>query len=124
MPAKKKKLLILEDEAILGQMYQERFEKEGFIVFLATSTALGLEIAQKEKPDFILLDILLTDNNGIYFLQEKSKKPEIAAIPVMAFSNYDDPETKNKAFSFGVRDYLLKTSYTPQEVVERVKRYL
>ena len=119
-----KKILILEDEPLLAEMYQERFEKEGFNVIVTNSTALGLELARKENPDFVLLDILLTDKDGIHFLEEKSKDPAIAEIPVVAFSNYDDPATKEKAFTFGVRDYLIKTDYTPQTIVERVKRYL
>jgi len=118
-----KKILIIEDEIVLAEMYKEKLEKEGFEVFLASEIGEGIEIAKKERPDLILLDILLPRENGISFL-EKIKKEEIKDIPVVAFSNYDDPGTKKRAFELGVKEYLIKTNYTPGEIVEKIKNYL
>jgi DNA-binding response OmpR family regulator len=118
-----KKILIIEDEIILAEMYKEKLEKEGFEVFLASEIEEGIEIAKKEKPDLILLDILLPRENGVSFL-EKIKEEEIKDIPVVAFSNYDDPETKKRAFELGVKEYLIKANYTPREIVEKIKNYL
>ena len=118
------KILIIEDEKMLGDMYREKFVQAGFEVILVGTAEEGIKIASKEKPDLILLDILLPRENGIYFLTEFKKKKEFSQIPVVAFSNYDDPETKKKAFELGVKDYLIKTNYTPQEIIERVKSYL
>jgi DNA-binding response OmpR family regulator len=118
-----KKILIIEDEIVLAEMYKEKLEKEGFEVFLASEIEEGIEIAKKERPDLILLDILLPRENGVSFL-EKIKKEEIKDIPVVAFSNYDDPETKKRAFELGVKEYLIKANYTPGEIVEKIKNYL
>jgi len=118
-----KKILIIEDEIVLAEMYKEKLEKEGFEVFLASEIGEGIEIAKKEKPDLILLDILLPRENGVSFL-EKIKKEGIKDIPVVAFSNYDDPGTKKRAFELGVKEYLIKTNYTPGEIVEKIKNYL
>ena len=118
-----KKILIIEDEIVLAEMYKEKLEKEGFEVFLASEIGEGIEIAKKERPDLILLDILLPRENGISFL-EKIKKEGIKDIPVVAFSNYDDPGTKKRAFELGVKEYLIKTNYTPGEIVEKIKNYL
>jgi len=119
-----KKILIIEDEKILAEMYRDKFAEAGFEVFLAFESREGLEIAKKEKPDLIVLDILLPTENGLVFLSWLKKDPEISSIPVVAFSNYDDPETKKQAFKLGVKDYLIKTNYTPQEVVNKVKSHL
>ncbi len=119
-----KKILLIEDEKILAEMYQDKFSQEGFEVFLAFESREGLEIAKKEKPDLIILDILLPGEDGIVFLNWLRKDPEIASIPVVAFSNYDDPVAKNQAAELGVKDYLIKTNYTPQEIIERIKEYL
>jgi len=119
-----KKILIVEDEEILAQMYKERLEKEGFEVFLASNSKKGLKLAREEKPDLILLDILLPDEDGISFLKELRKESSISEILVVALSNYDDPKSKKDAFSLGVKEYLIKTDYTPKQVVERVKKYL
>ena len=118
-----KKILIIEDEIVLAEMYKEKLEKEGFEVFLASEIREGIEIAKKERPDLILLDILLPRENGVSFL-EKIKKEEIKDIPIVAFSNYDDPETKKRAFELGVKEYLIKANYTPGEIVEKIKNYL
>ena len=119
-----KKVLLIEDEKILAEMYREKFSQAGFKIVLAFEAEEGLVLAKKEKPDLIILDILLPRENGIVFLSRLRKDPEIASIPVIAFSNYDDPETKKEAFNLGVKDYLIKTSYTPQGIVEKIKEYL
>ena len=105
-------------------MYQEVFQKEGFRVVTAKTAQEAIGIAEAEKPNFILLDILLPGDNGIYFLEQRKARPELASIPVIAFSNFDDLQMKNDAFSLGAQDYLLKTNYTPQEIVSKVKEYM
>ena len=105
-------------------MYQEKFKMAGFKVFSAMDAEEGLTIAKKEKPNLILLDILLPRGNGIFFLEKIKENHDISSIPVVAFSNYDDPKTKEKARNAGARDYLIKTNFTPEEVVNKVKEYL
>jgi len=119
-----KKILLIEDEKILAEMYREKLSKEGFNVVLSLDAEEGFVAAKKEKPDLVVLDILLPKGNGISFLEKLREDPETAAIPVVAFSNYDGVETKKKAFELGVEDYLIKTNYTPQELVEKIKSYL
>lgn len=120
----KKKILIIEDEKILADMYRDKFVNAGFEVYPAFEAKEGLELAKKEKPNLILLDILLPRENGISFLGELKKDPEISAIPVVAFSNYDEPRTRKEAFQLGVKDYLIKTDYTPNEIVKKIRGYL
>lgn len=119
-----KKILIIEDEKILAEMYQDKFTQAGFEVIVAYSAEGALTILQREVPDLILLDILLPRENGVSFLAKMRKNPKLSSIPVVAFSNYDDPKTKKQALKLGVKDYLIKTSYTPQEIIEKVKGYL
>jgi len=119
-----KKILIIEDEKVLAEMYRDKFTRAGFEVILAFDSEEGIILAKKEKPDLIVLDILLPKENGITFLTWLRKEPEIFSIPVVAFSNYDDPETKRQAVKLGVKDYLIKTNYTPQEIINKVKNYL
>ncbi len=119
-----KKILIIEDEKILSDMYTEKLYREGFKIVSATTSSEGLRLAKKEKPELILLDILLPKENGISFLEKLRKNPKTANIKVLVFSNYDDPETKKKAKNLGVENYLIKTNYTPKEMVERIREYL
>ena len=119
-----KKILIIEDEKILGEMYRDKFIQTGFDAVLAETAEQGIEATRKEKPDLILLDILLPRTNGIGFMQWLKKEKELSSIPVIAFSNYDDPKTKKEAMELGIKDYLIKTNYTPQEIVDKVKSCL
>jgi len=119
-----KKILIIEDEKILGEMYRDRFSQAGFDVALAVSAEEGMEAVPKVKPDLILLDILLPRANGVGFMEWLKKQKEFSSILVVAFSNYDEPTTKKEAFRLGVKDYLIKTNYTPSEIVARIKQLL
>lgn len=120
----KKRILLVEDERILAQMYKDKFEEAGFETEIIFSAEEALEYLKKEKPDLILLDILLPKKNGVALLESLKEIPGISEIPVVALSNYDDPETKKKAFKVGIREYLLKTQYTPKELLSRIKKYL
>ena len=119
-----KKILLIEDERILSEMYKEKFEQEGFEMILSVDAEKGFELAKKERPDLIILDILLPEKDGIFFLEQRMKDPEIASIPVVALSNYDHPEARKKALELGVKEYIIKTDYTPREIVEKIKKYL
>ena len=119
-----KKILIVEDKAILAEMYQDKFTQSGYEVSLAFNSEEGLALAKKERPDLILLDILLPKENGIQFLKRLKEIPEVNQIPVVALSNYDEARTKMEAFNLGVKAYLIKTRYTPRELLEVIKNYL
>jgi two-component system alkaline phosphatase synthesis response regulator PhoP len=119
-----KKILLVEDEKMLAEMYRDKLLKEGFDVVLSLDAEGGFELAKKEKPDLVVLDILLPRGNGISFLEKLREDPETAFIPVVAFSNYDGVETKKRAFELGILDYLIKANYTPQQLIEKVKGYL
>lgn len=120
----KKKILIIEDEKILTEMYHDTFVNAGFEVISSVEAGKALVIAKKEKPDLIILDILLPNENGIGFLKKLREDPEISSIPVIVFTNYDDSEEQRKARDLGVKDYLIKANFTPKQFVMRVKRYL
>ena len=119
-----KKVLLIEDEKILVDMYKDKFSQAGYEIIIAFDTKEGLELTKKEKPDLIILDILLPRENGIFFLEKQKKDPEISSIPVVAFSNYDDPETKKEALRLGVKAYFIKTNFTPQEFIDKIKKHL
>ena len=119
-----KKILIIEDEHILASMYADRFRQEGWRVNTASTKDEGLNSTKKEKPDIVLLDILLFNGHGNEYLRTKKEDKTIAKIPVIVFSNLDDPKTKEESLELGALEYLLKTDYTPQELINKVNSYL
>lgn len=119
-----KKILIIEDEKILAEMYQDKFLEAGYEISLAFNSEEGIELAKREEPDLILLDILLPDENGIQFLKRIREFPKINQIPIIAISNYDEPRIKMEAFNLGIKAYLIKTQYTPTELLEIIQKFL
>jgi two-component system alkaline phosphatase synthesis response regulator PhoP len=119
-----KKILIIEDEKILAEMYKFKLSKEGFEVFHVMDVDSGIEIAKKEIPNLVLLDILLPKESGINYLIKSKAIKEIASIPVLVLSNFDDQETKSKAFDNGAKDYMIKSNHDPHEIVDKVKKLL
>ncbi len=120
------KILIIEDEKTLAAMYKEVFEQKGHTVFLESGVTAGLQKAREVNPNLILLDILLPGETGISFLIKLRKldSEEVANTPVVAFSNYDDQESKEEAFKLGAKEYLIKTENTPGQVVEKSTKYI
>ncbi len=119
-----KKILIIEDEKMLTDIYEERFKREGFEVHSAISAEEGLEKAIEVKPDLIILDILLPKGNGTDFLEKMQKRDDIKDTKVIAYSNYDDNETREKAMRLGAKEYLIKTNYTPKEILDLINKYI
>ncbi|TSC75933.1 MAG: hypothetical protein G01um101430_103 [Parcubacteria group bacterium Gr01-1014_30] len=118
------KILIVEDEKLLGEMYKDKLEALGHEVVLVLSSEDALDYVNKETPDFILLDIILPKASGIDFLRAAMRIKSIAKVPVVVFSNYDDPATKKEALKLGVKAYLIKSQYTPQGMLEEVEKFL
>jgi len=85
------KILLIEDEEMLIRMYQEKFSRTGFEVVVARTAKEGLVLAKETSPDLIVLDIILPNENGLFFLEEAEKEEILKKIPVIVFSNYDNP---------------------------------
>lgn len=119
-----KKILIVEDEAVLRKMYAQKFTEEGLVVVAVSTAEEGFAAAKKEMPDLVLLDIILPKKDGIYLLQQIREDPKTANVTVVAFSNYDDPQARKRTKELGVLAYLMKTDYTPTQIVKEIKKFL
>ena len=119
-----KKVLIIEDEESLAQMYQTKFEHENYEVVVATDGSEGIEKAKKEKPDIILLDIILPKKDGFMVLKELKEDKSIADIKVIMLTNLGQDEDVVKGKKLGAIDYLVKANLTPAQLVNKVAEYL
>ena len=121
----KNKILIVDDDSMIARMYQERFSRDGFEVILAFNGEEGLEKAEKEKPDIILLDIMMPKMNGYEMLKILREKEEISSIPVIILSSLGaDQELIEKAKELGVVDIIDKGGVPAKEIVKRIKAVL
>jgi len=122
MVNKKTKILIIEDEKVLSDVLQSKITKEGFDVIAAGDGEDGYNKIKSEKPDLILLDIVMPKMNG-YEVMEKMKEDK-NNTPVIVISNSGQPVEIEKLKQLGVVDYLIKTKFDPSEVIEKMKKYL
>lgn len=120
----KQKVLIVEDDTFLAGIYANKFEKEGFEVRSAADGEQGFQLAQKELPDVILLDILLPKMDGFEVLEKLKADAKTKKIPVVLLTNLGQKEDVDKGLKLGAADYLIKAHFMPQETVEKVKKVL
>lgn len=119
------KILLVEDDPMVVRMYQKKLDKEGFRVTVAFNGQEGLEALKKEKPDLILLDIMMPKMNGIEMLKKVKADPAAKNIPVVILTNLGDrPEDVQKAKDLGAEDYWVKANISLKEVVEKIKKIL
>jgi two-component system alkaline phosphatase synthesis response regulator PhoP len=119
-----KRILIIEDEKILSDLLEKKLKEEGYEVSLTPNGEAGLSILRKEKFDLILLDIIMPKKGGFEVLEEMQKDAKLKSIPVIIISNSGQPVEISRALELGVKDYLIKTQFDPQKVVEKVKKQL
>lgn len=122
MSNNKKKILIIEDEKALLDVLSKKIKGEGFDVITAKDGQDGLEKIKKDKPDLIVLDMMLPKIDGFGVL-EKIKKDKVN-IPVVIVSNSGQPVDIDRALKLGASDYLIKTELEPADVIEKIHRCL
>lgn len=119
--SKQSKILMIEDDPDQIQLYGFKFDIEDFTFLPVTDGQTGIQIAIKEKPDLILLDILLASENGLDVLEQINKTESIKNIPVVVFSNLFKVGLEEKTKLLGATDFILKSQVTPAELVARIK---
>lgn len=117
-----KTILIIEDESALQKTIGDALSQEGFSVLSALDGEVGLRLAKDKLPDVILLDLILPKANGFDVLKSLKKQEETKSIPVVVLTNLESMEDIQKALDLGAMTYLVKSSYTLEEVVEKVKQ--
>ena len=118
------KILIVEDDNFLVEMYTTKFELEGFQVVSAEDGETGLAAAKKEMPSIILLDILMPKMDGFATLEALKKDSSTKNIPVILLTNLGQKEDIKRGFELGAAGYLIKAHFMPSEVVEKIKKIL
>lgn len=120
---KMKKILLIEDDAFLVDIYTTKLKEAGFEVLVAFDGEEGFKKAKDEKPDLVLLDLVLPGMDGWEFLK-KAKSENLGNVKVVVLSNLGQKEEVEKGMELGAVKYLVKAHYAPSEVVEEVKKIL
>lgn len=118
------KIAIIEDDAVISQMYRMKFEAEGYEVQVAGNGKIGVDLVEKMRPDIILLDLRMPEMDGTEALKIIRKKNWSKDIPVLILTNVGEEEAPNELKDLNVLSYIVKADLTPRQVTERVKEAL
>lgn len=118
------KILLVEDDIELDELYKLQFEKAGFEFSYLTNGLEALTKFADMKPDLVLLDIMLPGTNGLDVLKKIKENETTRNIKVVLLSNLPEESAKDKGLALGAEDYLVKSNHTPLEVIEIVQKIL
>jgi two-component system alkaline phosphatase synthesis response regulator PhoP len=117
----KGKILIIEDDASFRRVYHDMFETAGYQVLVAANGELGWDLAKAEKPDLIMLDLVLPGLNGFDVLKYIRGDSETKNIPVIITTALGEQDDIRKGIELGANDYLVKGFFTPREVLAKIR---
>ena len=124
MSKEKPKILIIEEDRFLRKIYKNKFSRAGFEFREAISGDEGLNKVYSEKPDLVLLDLMLPKRSGFDVLVELKRDKSTRKIPVVILSNLAQEQDIQRVMSLGASDYLIKTEVSLSDVIDRVKECL
>ena len=116
-----KTILLVDDDLTLREMYEERMKAEGFNIIQATNGEEALKQARENKPNVILLDIMMPKVNGFDVLKELKSNPELKDIPVIVLTALIQDVDRVQGRKLGAADYIVKSETMPGEVIAKIK---
>lgn len=120
----KTKILIVEDDRALRVVVEDKLNSGGFSVLSAVNGEEGLRIAIKEKPDLILLDLIMPVMDGLSMLKNLREDTWGKTVPVLLLSNDDNPEHIGETLKDNAVDYLIKSDWELKDVIKKIKETL
>lgn len=118
------KVLVVEDDTFLRELIVQKLDRSGYDIAEAIDGEEGVKQAKAEKPDIILLDLILPGIDGFEVLRQLKEDETLASIPVLILSNLGQKEDVEKGMKLGAKDFLIKAHFTPGEIVEKIKSIL
>ena len=119
-----KNILIVEDDKFLRELIVQKITNEGFHVSEAIDGEEGIKKIKEEKPDMVLLDLILPGIDGFEVLSRMKEDPALSSVPVIVLSNLGQKEDIDKGMKLGAIDYLIKAHFTPGEIINKIKTHL
>lgn len=124
VPADDVRVLFVEDDASVAQMYRLKLELDGYVVDVASDGLAALEKARALHPDIIFLDIRLPKLDGLTVLERLREDASTARIPVVILSNWNEKELVERGVMLGALDHLIKSQTTPARLSQRLADWL
>ena len=115
------KVLIVEDDQAIAEMYQLKCELSGILVKLAQNGLEALSVLEGFTPDIVLLDLQMPQMNGAEFLSQFRQRPQYSAVPVLILTNTGVEEAPTSIWECGISGFIVKANCTPSEVINKIK---
>ncbi|MCU0653290.1 MAG: response regulator [Candidatus Pacebacteria bacterium] len=122
--SEKKRILIVDDEAVLVDLMRTKLTQHGFDIVVAHDGEEGLQKALEARPDLILMDIVMPRMDGITVVKKLRQDPWGKTVPVIILTNLNTAETVENSIASGVYDYLVKIDYTLDDLVGIISKRL
>lgn len=119
-----KQLLLIEDDTLIRELYKRQLDKAGLSTDAFDNGPDGIAAAQNKRYDLVLLDIMLPQMNGLDILKALKKSEKSAPIPVIFLTNMGQESILQEGKSLGAIGYLIKASYTPDQLIEEIRKVL
>lgn len=120
----KYKIIIVDDEQLILDMYKAKLEQEGMEVLTADGAEKGFELIKKERPDLALIDLVMPKKDGFDLIEKLKANNKLNNMPVIVLTNLDSPEMRKKACQLGVLFFLVKPHFMPSQIVEIINEVL
>jgi len=120
----KKKILIVEDDAFLSSLLKTRIQGDGFEALLASDGDMALKILQEEKPDLVLLDVILPKRSGFELIESLQSDPRFKSVPIVIISNLGQEADIIRGKELGVVDYFVKARISIDDLLKKVREHL
>jgi DNA-binding response OmpR family regulator len=123
---RKKRILLVEDDFYILDIYQTKLSQEGYKVMIAEDGEVALETIKREKGkiDLVVLDISMPHMNGLEFMRSVRKELKRDDVPFIVLTNLVKQSLVDEFEAMGSLDYLVKANYTPRQVMAKIKSYL
>jgi len=118
------KILLVEDDPLISEIYEKKFTESGFEFFSAASGEDALKLLKKEKIDIMLLDLVLPRTSGFDVLEAARSEGYDPDLKIIIFSNFSQKEDRDKALHLGANGFIAKAEFKPSELVTEIKRFL
>ncbi len=122
-----KKILIIDDDKIFSKVLKDAFASTGnedYVVVVAHDGEEGFEKAKEEKPDLIILDLMMPKVGGIDFLKKMKMQEGVQNTPVIISSQISDIEKISEGMELGIKGYIVKADYSLESIIKQVKDIL
>lgn len=118
------KILLIEDDSLIVKIYTTRLKADGYEVISAEDGEKGIEIAEKEMPNLILLDVMMPKVDGFTVLQSLRSQDQFKNTPIIMYSNLAQEAESKRALEIGATEFITKANISPTELVNKIKSYI